>query len=316
MTTRRSFVLETAAAGALALVAPPTLARAQGPTRFWPGGARRAVLVSMVWESGADPAPTLAAPGPPAAGTPPARYPDLAGGSAVAYATNEGIPRMLDLYRRAHIPVTAFMCGQSATLDPALAREIAQRGHECAAHGQTHSPQFALSKDDERTFIQANIDSLVRTTGKKPLGYNCAGQNRSVNTVSLLQELGFQYHIDDYSRDEPFIVQANGSPFAVVPYTQTLNDFRYFNVFGGVTGSFGRAMKDEFDMLYAEAAHRRRMMVVTMHDTVVGRAGRIPLYERFFTYAKEHPGVWFARTSEVARWALASPLTPREGIAG
>lgn len=312
MTNRRSFVLQTAA-GAVALAAPPLLARAQGAPRFWPGGARLAVLVSMVWESGADPAPTLAAPGTPLAGATPARYPDLAGATAVAYATNEGIPRMLELYERAHIPVTAFTCGQSATLDPALAHEIAQRGHEIAAHGQTHSPQYQLAKDDERTFIQANIDSLVRTTGKKPLGYNCAGQNRSVNTVSLLQELGFQYHIDDYSRDEPFIVQANGNPFAVVPYTQTLNDFRYFNVYGGVTGSFGSAIKDEFDLLYAEGTHRRRMMVVTMHDTVVGRAGRIPTYERFFKYAKAHPGVWFARTSEVARWALASPLTPREG---
>jgi len=316
MTTRRSFVVETAATGALALGAPATVAQAQGTTRFWPGGARLAVLVSMVWESGADPAPTLAAPGPPgagppSAGSPPPRYPDLGGVSAVAYATNEAIPRLLDLYRRAHVPVTAFICGQSATLHPALAREIAQRGHECAAHGQTHSPQYQLSVDDERAFIQANIDSLAHATGQKPLGYNAQGQNRSTNTWSLLQELGFQYTIDDYSRDEPFIVQANGSPFAVVPYTQTLNDFRYFGVPGGAVGSLESSMKDEFDMLYAEAAHRRRMMIVTMHETVVGRAARIPLFERFFSYAKRHPGVWFARTSEVARWALTSPLTPR-----
>jgi hypothetical protein len=49
-------------------------------------------------------------------------------------------------------------------------------------------------------------------------------------------------------------------------------------------------------------------------DTAVGRAGRIPRLERFFTYAKAHPGVWFARRSEVARWALAIPLTPREQV--
>lgn len=311
MTTRRSFIGASAAMGPLAVAAPAAMAQAQSATRFWPSGARLAVLVSMVWESGADPAPTLPAPGPPT--TPPVRYPDLAGASAIAYATDEGIPRLLELYRRARIPVTAFICGQSATLQPALAREIAQRGHECAAHGQTHSPQYQLSKDDERAFIQANIDSLVRTTGRRPLGYNCQGQNRSPNTLSLLQELGFEYTIDDYSRDEPFIVQANGAPLAVVPYTQTLNDFRYFNVPGGAVGSLAATMKDEFDQLYAEAAHHRRMMVVTMHDTVVGRAARIPQFERFFTYAKAHPGVWFARTSEVARWALASPLTPREG---
>jgi peptidoglycan/xylan/chitin deacetylase (PgdA/CDA1 family) len=307
--TRRSFVTGAAASGALAL-GVPAFAGAQTPTHFWPGGARLAVLVSLVWESGADPAPTLAAPAGAPAGAPP-RYPDLAGATTVDYAALEGIPRLLDLYRRVKIPVTAFICGQSALLHPALAREIAQRGHECAGHGQTHTQEYQLSKDDERAFIAANVDSLLRTTGQKPAGYNCPGQNRGPNTISLLQELGFTYTIDDYSRDEPFLVQANGNPFAVVPYTQTLNDYRYYNVAGGAAGSFDRELADEFDQLYAEGAHRRRMMVVTMHDTVVGRAGRIPTYERFFRYAQRHPGVWFARTGEVARWALASPATPR-----
>jgi len=310
--TRRSFVAGAAASGTLAL-GLPSLAGAQSPTHFWPGGGRLAVLVSLVWESGADPAPTLAAPpgAAPVAGAP-VRYPDLANATTVDYAALEGIPRLLDLYRRVKIPVTAFICGQSALSRPALAREIAQRGHECAGHGQTHTQEYQLARDDERAFIAANADSLLKTTGQKITGYNCPGQNRSPNTISLLQELGFTYTIDDYSRDEPFIVQAGGSPFADVPYTQTLNDFRYFNVLGGAAGSLGGAMKDEFDLLYAEAAHRRRMMVITMHDTVVGRAGRIPLYERFFAYAKTHSGVWFARTDDVARWALASSSTPRE----
>jgi hypothetical protein len=52
-----------------------------------------------------------------------------------------------------------------------------------------------------------------------------------------------------------------------------------------------------------------------MHDEVAGRAGRVPLFERFFNYAKRHPGVWFARTSEVAHWALTSPQTIRESQA-
>lgn len=308
--TRRSFVAGGAAAGALALGARG-VGQAQTPTHFWPNGARLAVLVSLVWESGADPAPTLPAPaGAPVTGAP-QRYPDLAGATTVDYAALEGIPRLLDLYRRMKIPATAFICGQSALLHPALAREIANRGHEIAGHGQTHSQEYQLSRDDERAFIAANADSLLKTTGRKITGYNCPGQNRSPNTISLLQELGFTYTIDDYSRDEPFIVQANGSPFAVVPYTQTLNDFRYFNVAGGAAGSFEQALHDEFDQLYAEGARRRRMMIVTMHDLVVGRAGRIPVYERFFRYAQQHPGVWFARTGEVARWALSSRATPR-----
>lgn len=92
--------------------------------------------------------------------------------------------------------------------------------------------------------------------------------------------------------------------------SQTLSDVRHFRSLGGSNGDFEQTMKDEFDELYAEAGTRRRMMIVTMHDEVAGRAARIPVFERFFGYAKRHPGVWFARTSAVARWALSSPITP------
>ncbi|WP_211193972.1 hypothetical protein [Pyxidicoccus fallax] len=37
------------------------------------------------------------------------------------------------------------------------------------------------------------------------------------------------------------------------------------------------------------------------------------MLEEFIAYAKKQRGVWFARKDELARIALESPLTPREG---
>jgi hypothetical protein len=42
------------------------------------------------------------------------------------------------------------------------------------------------------------------------------------------------YHIDDVSRDEPFLINVRDKPFAVVPYTLDMNDIvdyetRYFS---------------------------------------------------------------------------------------
>jgi hypothetical protein len=54
---------------------------------------------------------------------------------------------------------------------------------------------------------------------QRPIGYNCNWLRRGPNTLSLLQELGYIYHIDDLSRDEPFIEQVDGKDFVVVPYT-------------------------------------------------------------------------------------------------
>jgi hypothetical protein len=35
-----------------------------------------------------------------------------------------------------------------------------------------------------------------------------------------------------------------------------------------------------------------------------GHANRVGVLDRFLTYAKTKPGVWFARKDEIARWAL------------
>jgi len=66
-------------------------------------------------------------------------------------------------------------------------------------------------------------------------------------------------------------------------------------------------LKDEFDQLYAEGAHRRRMLVVSTHGRISGRPNRIRVLEEFITSAQTHPGVWFATKKEIAHWALQTP---------
>jgi hypothetical protein len=52
----------------------------------------------------------------------------------------------------------------------------------------------------------------------------------AAHTLEILQELGFIYHIDDISRDEPFPVNVKGKPFAVVPYTLHMNGIVNYRV--------------------------------------------------------------------------------------
>jgi peptidoglycan/xylan/chitin deacetylase (PgdA/CDA1 family) len=274
-----------------------------GRGAFWPNGARLAIAFSMVIETDADPDPTTKGPDGKS-------YPDLYAKTAGQYAANEAIPRMLDMFDRRRIKVTSMMCGQSAERHPELAKEVAQRGHECGAHGKTHDNQFQMDRDTERAFIKDAADMIEKTSGQRPVGWNCRGQLRSVNTLSLAQELGFTYHIDDISRDEPFVIPVNDKPFAVVPYTSHLGDIGYFNN-RGMASVFAQDLKLEFDALYAEAEHKRRLMVVTLHDAVA-RANRVKVFEDFVAYAQRQRGVWFARCDELAKWALQSPDSIKE----
>jgi hypothetical protein len=70
--------------------------------------------------------------------------------------------------------------------------------------------------------------------------------------------------------------------------------------------AYEQALRDEFDQLYEEGAHRRRMMVISLHDRISGHAGRVRVLDRFLAYAKGHADVWFARKDEIARYVLAN----------
>ncbi|RKG99907.1 polysaccharide deacetylase family protein [Corallococcus carmarthensis] len=308
MSTRRQFLSGTAvAAGALAVsgaVAAEAPARgtpkASAKKGFWPGGARLAISLSLQFEAGAQPERGASSPFPPID----AKYPDLPVATWYEYGVREGIPRLLEMFSRRGVQVTSHMVGQAVERNPALAKEIVERGHEAAAHGQTWTPQFSMTPEEERASYEANVRAIQRATGQTPVGFNAFWMRGTPRTLEILQDLGFLYHIDDVSRDEPFVVDVRGKPFAVVPYTLGMNDILNFESRNYTADQFASELKNEFDALYAEAGERRRMMSISMHDRISGRPGRVKMLEEFIRYAQRQPGVWFARKDALARWTL------------
>jgi peptidoglycan/xylan/chitin deacetylase (PgdA/CDA1 family) len=280
-------------------------------TRFWPNDIRLVISISMQFEAGGQPAKGTDSPFP-AVEFPDSVPSDAAANTWFAYGYREGIPRMLDLWDRHGVKVTSHMIGEAAQRHPELAKEIVQRGHEAAGHGPRWSSQYAMSRQEEREFILAGTDMVEAVTGQRPIGYNCNWLRRGPNTLSLLQELGYLYHIDDLSRDEPFIEQVDGKDFVVVPYTLRNNDILLVEGRNYSPGMFLDQIKLDFDQLYEEAGHRCRMMSVSAHDRISGSPQMVAAWDAFLRYAKDKPGVAFLRKDEIARWALESRVTFRE----
>lgn len=91
-----------------------------------------------------------------------------------------------------------------------------------------------------------------------------------------------------------------------------MNDIAAYDFSGFSPQAYEQQLKDEFDQLYEEGASRRRMMIVSLHDRISGHASRVRVLDRFFSYAKSHDDVWFARKDEIATWALQTPdITPK-----
>lgn len=275
--------------------------------RYWPNDARLVISVSMQFETGGQPEGAES----PFSGTPlPKGQPDLPAESWYRYGATEGIYRMLDLWKKYDIKVTSHIVGMAAVRYPELAKAIADGGHEIAAHGFAWDDQWNKSYEDELEFVKAGVDTVASITGQRAVGYNCNWLRRSPNTLKVLQQLGFLYHIDDLSRDEPFITKVNGKNFVVMPYTLRNNDI--VNIAGNhwTPEMFLSQLKMEFDQLYEEGAHRRRMMSISFHDRIGGTPAVMKAMEEFIRYTREKPGVVFMRKDEIAKMVMNDPATP------
>jgi len=105
------------------------------------------------------------------------RYlPSLAGiGSAdhVALTFDDGpdpasTPAFLDELDRLGLRATFFMLGVNAAAHPQLAAEVADAGHEVAAHGHVHRSQLFQSPGQVRDDILRGMHAVAEATGQAP----------------------------------------------------------------------------------------------------------------------------------------------------
>jgi len=274
----------------------------------WADGSRLVVSISMQFEAGGQP-DNAESPFPQNMEK---GYVDLPAATWYQYGYKEGIPRMLDNWDKLGIKVTSHMVGSAVLKNPQLAKEIVERGHEAAAHGMNWSSQYNLSYDAEKKFIQDGVDAIKKVTGATAIGYNANWLRRGENTLKILQELGFKYHIDDLSRDEPFIVQVNNKDFAVVPYTLRNNDILLIEGKNFSADQFFNQVKLEFDQLYAESEFKRRQMSISFHDRIGGTPQMVQVAKNLIEYMQQHKGVTFKRKDEIAEMTLNDRTSIRE----
>lgn len=309
MQTRKEFLKKTVLAGSGSLLLPGMM---QAESRYksveatqplvegskWPDGTRLVISVSMQFEAGGEPEIGFDSPFPANLEK---GFTDLPAKTWFNYGYKEGIPRMLDLWDKHNIKVTSHTIGSAAKKSPGLAREIVKRGHEISGHGLSWTPQYMMTYEEERTFIKSGMDLIRDITGVSTVGYNCNWLRRSPNTIKILQELGFLYHIDDLSHDEPFLIPVEGKNFAVVPYTLRCNDIQLLEGRGFSSSQFLETLKLEFDQLYKEGGKKKRMMSLSAHDRISGTPAQVNVLDQFLTYASAHQGVKFMRKDDIAK---------------
>ena len=311
---RRDLLIGGAASAAAAALAQVPEAAAQPKQRggFWPDGIRLPISVSLMFHAGAQ--SRFGAYTPFGHLVPPPGTDDLPTMTWYRYGATEGIPRALEMLAKLKIATTSHMSGLAVEIYPDVARSIVQAGHEAAGHGWDLIEEATMTDEQERAFIQRNVDVVRKVTGQQTVGYNAPGLRGTANVLSNLHALGFKYHTDDVSRDEPFIVQLDAKrDIVVVPHAPYLNDMRAYEARGMADENFLDNVKRSFDQLYEESGSRRRMMSIVMHDRMV-RPEHARTMAEAFRYMLKHPGVAFMKKVDIANFITTVKDAIREPI--
>jgi peptidoglycan/xylan/chitin deacetylase (PgdA/CDA1 family) len=224
------------------------------------------------------------------------------------YGIKAGAPRVVDLLVKHGFAASWTVAAMSLENHPDIAAAIRELGHEPVSHGWRWVHQFKMDEDAEREFIAHATTSIEATTGTRPYGW-LSRYFHTDNTRRLLIEAGYEYHMDDYSGDVPFLDHATvpGRPIAIVPYQLDTNDMKMWTDPAYTPRNWLQYAIDSFDQIYAEGlAGNPRMMSLGLHLRIIGRAGRIGALRAFLEHVARHERVWVATRREIAATCLRS----------
>lgn len=278
----------------------------QWPDLRWPNGARLAVSVVVNLEEGAeqqvgDGDPQSERMGEVLSVVPPGVR-DMGQEQIFAYGTRAGLWRMLEALDRHAIPATFLMCGRAVQRAPALARAVAEAGHEAAVHGWLWRPHADYtSREAEAADLARCTETIAAATGQRPRGFFCRGAE-SAWTRGLLAEQGFTYTSNAFDDDLPYRDPAHPD-LVVVPYALDSNDMKFFHPNGFVrAGEMVEYVSDALAVLLAEAERGRpRLLNIGYHLRIAGRPGRFRAFEGVLEHlATLRDRLWLARRAEIA----------------
>ncbi|GAA9732726.1 polysaccharide deacetylase [Helicobacter pylori] len=246
------------------------------------------------------------------------------------FAGEVGIPRLLKLFKKYHLPATWFVPGHSIETFPEQMKMIVGAGHEVGAHGYSHENPIAMSAKQEEDVLLKSVELIKDLTGKTPTGYVAPWWEFSNITNELLLKHGFKYdhslmHNDftpyyvrvgdswskiDYSLEakdwmKP-LIRGVETDLVEIPANWYLDDLSPMmfikkspNSFGFVSPhDIGQMWIDQFDWVYREMDYA--VFSMTIHPDVSARPQVLLMHEKIIEHINKHEGVRWVTFNEIA----------------
>lgn len=275
------------------------------PEWHWPNGARVAVWVVINVEyfefdslAGAALASQAVEP------------PDVPNYTWREYGSRVGIWRMLDMCDKLNIRGSVTLNASVCEAYPNIVRRILHSEWEIMGHGWTNSQsQSGMSEAEERELIDRTLKRITQDTGYhlRPRGWLGSGLAESPRTLDILAEHGIEYVGDWVNDEQPYLLSTASQPIVAMPYSIEINDIGIFTRRGFTGPEYAEMLRDQFDVLYEEAARTSKVMCIALHPFITGVPFRAKHLEAALTYIRRHEHAWFAPGSDIlAAWRQAT----------
>lgn len=229
-------------------------------------------------------------------------YPDLRHYSLRDYGNRVGIQRLLNAFDRYGVKPTFAFSTRLAEREPALLRQVLERGDEIACHSWSMDTAHAggLDPATEAELVKRAVGGLRELTRRDIRGWISPGKIQSAATPELIKAEGIEWCGDWVNDDMPYAFRTDHGPLWAMPLSTELED--RFVLLDNLhpAASWAEQVCDACDLLRQEAETQGgRILALSIHPWVLGQPHRIKYLEQALEYVTAQPGVWSASASDI-----------------
>jgi peptidoglycan/xylan/chitin deacetylase (PgdA/CDA1 family) len=110
------------------------------------------------------------------------------------YVLNDGLPRLLELYKRLNVKSTFFVTGDIAEAFPAIPRLIVDYGHELGSHSFSHEDCYALDRLNlikQKEQLSKSKKCLEDISGREVVSFRAPALRVNEFTAQALHETSY-----------------------------------------------------------------------------------------------------------------------------
>jgi peptidoglycan/xylan/chitin deacetylase (PgdA/CDA1 family) len=115
----------------------------------------------------------------------------------------EGLPKLLDLFKKEGINATFFVTGAMAEQYPDLIKRIPKEGHELGCHGYSHARFDRMKKEEARADLR-QAGAVLRQFEKRLVSFRAPNLQFPGEYLKFLEDEGFLYDSSLAAYKPPF----------------------------------------------------------------------------------------------------------------